>query len=48
MSLRVIRCGEVKGGKPGAEAKASLNRAIESQRIDTKLDELTMGRMKRA
>jgi hypothetical protein len=28
MSQRVTVCGEVKGVTPGAEAKASLNRAL--------------------
>ncbi len=31
----------------GAVAKASLNRAIELQGVDTKLGELTMARLKR-
>ena len=53
MSLRVNHCGEVKGEKPGAVAKASLKRAEvlatvqKSQGLDTKPGELPMDRVKR-
>ena len=47
MSLRVNLSGEVKGETPGAEAKASLNRANESLGLDPKPSELTMARVKR-
>jgi hypothetical protein len=40
-------CGEVKSVKDGAVAKASLNRASQSQRVDPKPSELPMGRLKR-
>jgi hypothetical protein len=39
-------CGEVKSEKDGAEAKASLNRAMESLGIDAKRDDLPLARMK--
>ncbi len=44
MSRLVIVCGEVK--RKRAVAKASLNRAIESQAIDAKRDDLPLARMK--
>ena len=40
-------CGKVKSVKDGAAAKASLNRAIESPRVDPKPSDLPMGRLKR-
>ena len=40
-------CGKVKSVKDGAVAKASLNRASQSQRVDPKRGELTMARVKR-
>ena len=40
-------CGEVKSVKDAAVAKASLNRASQSQRVDPKPSELPMGRLKR-
>ena len=42
----LVVCGKVKGVTAEAEAKASLNRAIESQGLDPKPGELTMGRLK--
>ena len=44
---RVIVCGEVKYLRYGAEARASLNRAIESHVIDPKPGDLSMARLKR-
>ncbi len=46
MSQRVTVCGKVKS-RDGAEAKASLNRAIQSQAVDPKPGDLSMGRVKR-
>jgi hypothetical protein len=40
-------CGKVKSVKDEAVAKASLNRASQSQRVDPKPSELPMGRLKR-
>ena len=40
-------CGKVKSVKDGAVAKASLNRASQSQRVDPKPSDLPMGRLKR-
>ena len=40
-------CGKAKSVKDGAAAKASLNRASQSQRVDPKPSELPMGRLKR-
>ena len=40
-------CGKVKSVKDAAVAKASLNRASQSQRVDPKPSELPMGRLKR-
>ena len=40
-------CGKVKSAKDAAVAKASLNRASQSQRVDPKPSELPMGRLKR-
>ena len=45
MSRLVILCSEVKS-IDGAEAKASLNRAIELQGIDAKLGDLPLARVK--
>ena len=39
-------CSKVKGETPGAEAKASLNRANKLHALDPKPGELTMGRLK--
>ena len=39
-------CGKVKGVKPGAEAKASVNSTNKSYALDPKPGELTMGRLK--
>ena len=47
MIVRVTRCGKVKDGRSGAEAKASPNRAIESYRVDPKRGDLHMSRVKR-
>ena len=46
MSLRVTACSEAKPIKGGAVAKASLNRAIQSQEIDAKRDDLPLARVK--
>ena len=46
MSLRVVLISEVKFLRNGAEAKASLNRAMESLGIDAKRDDLPLARMK--
>ena len=46
MSQRVTVCGEV-NPKGVAEAKASLNRAIQSHAVDPKPSDLAMGRLKR-
>ena len=46
MSLRVTVCGKVKHLRCGAEAKASVNSAIESHAVDPKPGELPMSRMK--
>ena len=46
MSLRVVRQGEVKPLRGRAEAKASLNRAIQSLGIDAKRDDLPLARVK--
>ena len=40
-------CGKVKSVKDAAVAKASLNRASQSQRVDPKPSDLPMGRLKR-
>ena len=45
MSQRVTNSGKVKAEKAGAEAKASLNRAIELRRIDPKRGDLPMARV---
>ena len=47
MNQRVIGCSKVKGLRSGAEAKASLNRAMQLQSIDPKPGELPMARLKR-
>jgi hypothetical protein len=44
MSRLVIFCGKVK--RKRAVAKASLNRAIKSQEIDAKRDDLPLARVK--
>ena len=46
MSLRVAVAGEVKHLRCGAEAKASLNRAVQSVGADAKPSDLRMSRMK--
>ena len=46
MVRRVNVTGEVKFLRNGAEAKASLNRAIESVVFDPKPGDLSMSRMK--
>ena len=46
MVRRVNVTGEVKFLRNGAEAKASLNRAIQSVVIDPKPGDLSMSRMK--
>ena len=46
MSLRVNVTGKVKLFSNGAEAKASLNRALESVVLDAKPCDLPMGRLK--
>ena len=46
MSLRVAVTGKVKTFRVGAEAKASLNRALESVVADAKPCDLPMGRLK--
>ena len=46
MSLRVNFTGKVKDLRSGAEAKASLNRALESVGLDAKPCDLPMGRLK--
>ena len=46
MSRRVTFSGKVKADTAGAEAKASLNRALESLGVDPKLGELSMARVK--
>jgi hypothetical protein len=43
----VVLLGEVKGLGPGAEAKASLKRAVEFRGADPKPSDLPMARMKR-
>ncbi len=47
MSQRVNLSGKVKSVIDGAEAKASLNRAMKLLGLDTKPSELPMGRLKR-
>ena len=46
MSLRVTVVSKVKYLRYGAEAKASLNRAIELVVVDAKPSDLPMGRLK--
>ena len=46
MSLRVTFTGKVKDFRSGAEAKASLNRALESVGVDAKPGDLPMDRLK--
>lgn len=46
MSRRVTVCGKVKHLRCEAEAKASLNRAIQSQVVDAKPGDLSMARWK--
>ena len=47
MSLRVTVTSKVKNLRFGAEAKASLNRAIKLLGLDPKPGDLSMGRVKR-
>ena len=46
MNLRVAVVGEVKGGTPGAGAKASQNMAMESAGADAKPSDLPLRRLK--
>ena len=46
MVRRVMVCGEVKYLRYGAEARASLNRAVKSYAIDPKPSDLSMSRLK--
>ena len=46
MNLRVTFPGKVKFLRNGAEAKASLNRATESEGVDAKPTDLPMVRLK--
>ena len=46
MNLRVTFTGKVKDLRSEAEAKASLNRAIESVGVDAKPSDLPMSRLK--
>ena len=46
MSLRVTFTSKVKYLRYGAEAKASLNRALELVVVDAKPSDLPMGRLK--
>ena len=46
MSLRVVLIGEAKPLRGGAEAKASLKRALESVGADAKPSDLRMARLK--
>ena len=46
MIRRLTVCSKVKRLWRGAEAKASLNRAMESLGIDAKRDDLPLARMK--
>ena len=46
MNQRVTICSKVKCVKHGAEAKASLNRAIQLHVVDAKPGDLAMTRMK--
>ena len=43
---RVTPAGKVKGLRPGAEGKPSLNRANESAGVDPKPGDLSMSRLK--
>ena len=47
MSQRVTFSSKVKAGTAGAEAKASLKRAVKLLGVDPKLGELSMVRVKR-
>ena len=47
MSLRVNVAGKDKWLSHGSVAKASLNRALESDAADPKPSDLSMGRLKR-
>ena len=47
MMRRVVVRSEVKGLRPGAVAKASLNGANELRAADPKRDDLALARMKR-
>ncbi len=46
MVRRVNVSGKVKGLRPGAEARASLNRAVKSDVFDPKPGDLSMVRLK--
>ena len=46
MSLRVAVTGKVNPFRGGAEAKASLNRALKLVVVDAKPGDLPMGRLK--
>ena len=46
MVRRVIVCGKVKHLRCGAEARASLNRAVKLYAIDPKPGDLAMSRLK--
>ena len=46
MNLRVTFSGKVKGLSPAAEAKASLNRASQSEGVDAKPSDLPLSRLK--
>ena len=46
MSLRVTVASKVKDFRSGAEAKASLNRALKLAVVDAKPCDLPMGRLK--
>ena len=46
MNLRVTFSGKVKSFRDAAEAKASLNRALESEGVDAKPSDLPMCRLK--
>ncbi len=46
MNLRVTFSGKVKYFRYGAEAKASLNRAVLSEGVDAKPSDLPMVRLK--
>ena len=47
MDRRVDVCGKVKGFRPEAVAKASVNSALKYCGVDPKASDLTMARVKR-